>query len=143
MKMLCALACDDVRQELNNKHILIGVYGPKIRVNALPGVIGMAYYFQFEASNDEVGKEITMEVQVIARLNDGSEKKAMSGKFGISFRSEKAALIATPPFAIPMAQEGTVVFQLREQGKRWKTVLSHEVKIDTSLKSAISLLPPS
>ena len=32
-----AILCDDVRTELNGKHILIGIYGPEIGVQEIPG----------------------------------------------------------------------------------------------------------
>jgi hypothetical protein len=40
------LFCDDVRQEANGKHILIGVFGADILPTMLPGVLPLAIYLR-------------------------------------------------------------------------------------------------
>lgn len=40
------LFCDDVRQEANGKHILIGVFGTDILPSRLPGVLPLAFYLR-------------------------------------------------------------------------------------------------
>lgn len=40
------LFCDDIRQEITGKHMLIGVYDDQLNMNAGPGILPLAVYLQ-------------------------------------------------------------------------------------------------
>src|SRR5271166_1271127 len=44
-----AIACDDIRQEINGKHILIGVYSGNLGVPSFPNVIALGFWVPSQA----------------------------------------------------------------------------------------------
>lgn len=55
------MICDDIRQEMNGKFILIGIYGKAIVPNALPARLGLSLWLELEdvrAGNHEVQMHI-------------------------------------------------------------------------------------
>lgn len=41
-----AIFCDDIRQEVTNKHILIGVYASDMRVSQMPAVVPLSLWIR-------------------------------------------------------------------------------------------------
>ncbi|MDB5523890.1 MAG: hypothetical protein JWM58_1653 [Rhizobium sp.] len=63
-----AVFCDDIRQELSGKFILIGVYGDELHMNAGPGVIPLSVWLQVYG----IGAG-THSAKVIARKHVGKQ----------------------------------------------------------------------
>ena len=134
MKIRSAIVCDDIRQEKNNKHILIGVYASSIRVAELPGALGLSYYAQVEAPEHNIGDELIFEVEGHVIDEDGKKKLFIKGKSTVTLVDDVIATIATPVFPIAIESECSLRLRIREVGERWMTALTTKVIYDPSLR---------
>lgn len=59
---LSVLVCDDVRKEITNKEILVGVYSGNIQVPAMPASILLSFWFEM-VSKKTGPYELTLRIQ--------------------------------------------------------------------------------
>lgn len=136
MKIRSVILCDDIRQEKNNKHILIGVYGPSIRIAEIPGAIPLAYFVQIEASKYNVGDEVSFEVEVRAVYSDNRKNNFLKGGAKVTLIDDVIATLAIPILPAVFEDECEISLRIKEKGKRWVSVISTKVVHDPSLRPA-------
>ncbi len=140
MKILSAIVCEDIRQEKNNKHFLIGVFGPDISVSAMPGSLVLCYFLQVML--DKERRIPHVEIEVSQEFQDGTTKLLAKGSVDLESRGSAYMMIATPQFTIELEQPCEIRFRLREEGKRWKTALLNSVKVDPNLSGPMTVRTP-
>lgn len=140
MKILSAIACEDIRQEKNNKHILIGVFGPDISVSEMPGTIVLRYFVQLLP--DELRGTPHFKIEISQKYKNGTKKLIARGSAELQKRESAAMTVATPQIPIQLDQPCEIRFRLREDGKRWKTALVNSVKVDPTLSSPLTTQTP-
>jgi len=123
VKVITAIACDDVRQEVTGKQILIGVYGPEIWVSHFPAhfVLHVVPIGTFQAS-----PELRMRLRLSGNLR---APVSIESKFQ-GLKDTKMAPL--PPFRAPIVVDGPGVIQLESQeGEAWKVVQEWSVASGT------------
>jgi hypothetical protein len=112
-KILSAIVCDDVRQEKNNKFILIGVYVDKILPSQFPGLIAPMLWLQF--SPTRVG-----EFSGSVRVRYG-KKVAAEGLIKIAVKKLGVSSITLGNIPVQLHEPGLLEFQMQFEGG-WKTI---------------------
>lgn len=74
MKMIDMILCDDVRDEVNDKHSIIGIHGPKINIKisdavAKPYKVKFCMFSRFMVENDEDRKITKITVEACSITN--------------------------------------------------------------------------
>jgi hypothetical protein len=122
------LVCDDVREEITHKHILIGVYSGMIAVHAFPAQRPLAFWLAMKAT--DVGSfALTLRI-ITPKISPAAE---MTLSFDIPAAGEPFALF-TPPLPLPITEPGNLELHARwgDSGK-WRV----------ALRKPILLVPPS
>ena len=122
LEIKSAVACDDIRQEVNGKFLLIGVYGAEIAVPQLPVDFVLSYWILV------IPKDL-MEHVLELRLINEANVVLIGGKFQFKARDLKPGLMPFSGMVFQAQSEGVIRFQLRESGvdEAWETV--HEIPI--------------
>jgi len=119
---IVGLFCEDIREEINQKHSLIGVYNDGVRVTTVPGAfskLGVYVRGQFKPSFE------VKELQLILRTADGSDINL--GEFDlVDYQGAKAKLEPTSPYIglvmqailspLPIKVEGRIFAIVRVNG---------------------------
>jgi hypothetical protein len=115
------MLCDDIRQEINGKHILIGVYsGNQIIVPAMPFTIPISIWIEYFPESTgktafhlrisySTGFQITLRVD--AKIDE-------LGDMGI----------ATPPVVVQGAADGFLTVEYSDDGSGWTEIKRKEVR---------------
>jgi hypothetical protein len=111
--------CDDIRKEITNKDILIGVYAGDIVVPSFPTPLALALWIEIDPK--EVGTR-----ELIFRVIAG---KAEPFQFGIGIETITlgAASLLIPPIPTPMDSEGEITLEIRD-GEEWRLLKRKRVK---------------
>ena len=126
MKIINFILCDEVRTEDNGKQILIGVYAHNIKLNQVPATLSLTAWLQFMTGDSN-------EVHIDFRVLDQNHTMKISG--GGQVRVEGKTALATlhlPKLFVEFQKPGEMIFQMRESGKRWKTVKTVAVEMSDS-----------
>lgn len=118
--VLNKILCEDVRQEQNNKHILIGVYSGDMLVGELPANVQLSFYLElaFKSPGDQIlhlrlsgpGKR-TAELKMAAQVTEIGTPSA----------------VTSPRFEVLMDQEGVFRLDLSDDGVQWVTLIEKRV----------------
>ena len=122
MKIENVIHCDSVRIERTGKPILVGVYLDDIQVLDFPVTFGLETWLQFYVDAD--GKT-TIEFRFLK-----DRKPFIRG--GTNFNVEdfrKSISMVIPAVLIEMDGPGTLSFQMREKGKKWRTLKKYPVRL--------------
>jgi hypothetical protein len=120
--------CDDIRQETNGKHILIGVYGGNILVPEANFSLQLCMWIEFIATS--CGTE-TMHIRVSYAKNVIVVMKAE-----LEINEIGPMAVATPGVPVQGASEGDVVIEISSDGQNWK-----EIKRKSVRKGAVAGAP--
>lgn len=116
------LVCDDIRQEGNGKHLLIGVYSSAIIVPDFPARITLAFFLRCTAN--QTG---SFPFEMRFMFDGGPELFKGSGKMNIVNTVELLS-VALPRISVEIIGVGKIRLQMREPGARWKTVQETEIQ---------------
>lgn len=115
MKIENAIVCDEVRKEDNKKHLIIGVYPNNILVAKFPATLAPVLWTQIYLDQEK-------ETDIEYRVKQDDNKILVAGS-GVVPKSPLQPATFTLPHAVLEIQKACVlVFQIREKGKRWKTL---------------------
>jgi hypothetical protein len=80
------IVCEDIRQEVNGKWSLMGVFSGDIVVQDFPAEIQLAFYIEYLPDSDEVGRMIKFDFKLLQddteMVKGHSESKIESGQTG-------------------------------------------------------------
>jgi uncharacterized protein DUF6941 len=107
------LLCDDVRKEVTNKDILIGVYGGDILVESFPRWIKMAIWM--EISPKETGAfPLTLKLTF-------SDNAPLLIDMKLQVRGSGTSSIAVPGMELLVEKEGELTLEIKE-GESWQVL---------------------
>jgi len=90
IKIKSAILCDDIRQEKNNKLILIGVFSGNIMLHDFPGMIAPQIYIEWVL--DRPGEhKFTIKYEL-----GGEKRKEIKGNYKLLESNEVASLVLPP-----------------------------------------------
>lgn len=115
MKVENAIICDDVRKEDNGKHLIIGVYPNNMLVPKFPATLAPSLWIQLYLDEEN---ETAIEFRIVQ--DDGKVLGCGSGVLPVSLAQPATTIL--PPSLIEIQKKCVLSFQIREKGKRWKTL---------------------
>jgi hypothetical protein len=125
-----AIVCEGIRQEINNKYTLVGVFGHDINIAALPGMLGIALFTELKVN--ETG-DFLSELQ----FNGPDGTSIFSAQIGVHI--DRAGHITMPigPFPAQIMSEGRHTFRIKFAGSRWVNLKTISIILNKAL------IPPS
>jgi hypothetical protein len=131
-EIAATVICDDVRQEVNGKQIIIGVYGNRIVVSSMPFGIPISIWMEFDAK--KLGKN---SFQVKISYSTGFETVI---RVDLDIYEIGSIGIATPPILVSGAADGQLTVEVSNDGKKWKVIKRKAIQRGTitSLQSIAS-----
>lgn len=120
MRVVTAVLCEGIRVEESKKYILIGVYPENILAKAFPTQLSLSLWVQMYIDRNG---EILFDFRVLY-----NKKQIMKGEAGAEVGNYKEIItLPITPIRINAEAEGTLSFQFREKGQRWKTIKTVEI----------------
>jgi hypothetical protein len=115
------VACDDIRQEVNGKYILIGVYSGNLGLPVFPAPIALGFWVLARPSH--VGD---YDVQLRVLGPDG--KEVSRGQMNVRVHAVEDTALVIPPLPILLAKPGGISLQYREGDGSWRTVCALDAR---------------
>lgn len=123
IKPLFVVFCDDIRQEVNGKQILIGVYAGDIILQSFPATIGISGWISF-ARESNVAAQIPIEFRIID--SNGRPLGYGSATLNLMATGQQGA-IALPAVAIIVQKPDTLTLELKQYDEPWQKIGSIDV----------------
>jgi hypothetical protein len=121
-KVGAVVVCDDIRQEQNNKVILIGVYNGILVVPAFPAELILTWWIQLAS---EKPGEFKLDVRLVKE--DGAV--ALRGMIGFSIAAIDWSAMVLPKSVVQFQSPGKFKLQMTVQGEEdWQTLQELELK---------------
>ena len=121
-KVVAAVLCDDIRQEQNSKHILIGVYNGGVVVPNFPAEFAVCWWMQILPN--EIGK-FEIDVQLVKDNRDVLLKAGI----GFEIHAREWAAMVLPRIPLQLYGEGHLQLQMKVHTEsNWTTVQDFDVK---------------
>lgn len=114
----CVIVCDDVRKEITNKDIIIGVYAGEIGVSVFPAMLSVAFWI--EISGDVIGEQ-DVSLRIMLGRTQLTELNLHLNIERIGYLS-----VAIPPINFPVAKEELLSLELK-QGDKWRTLKTKKI----------------
>lgn len=115
-----AFLCDDVRQEVNNKHTLVGVYSGNIVLPRVPADVLLGLFMEMETPAGAHEIEIRI---------SGPGKGSATLKANIQQAESGSASLANSRAQFHMEKEGVFRVDARTPGGRWANVIKKRVLV--------------
>lgn len=122
INILCAIACDDIRQEVTGKHILIGAYAGNMGLPFFPVTIVLGFWVLARPSHEG-------HYEVELRVQDPEGKEVSHGQMIMRVEKIEDSALVVPPMPIPLAKAGEIALQYREKEGTWKTICSLDARL--------------
>ena len=133
VKFTAVILCDDIRREISNKDILIGVYSGDIVVPSFPALINAAFWL--EGIPETLGAH---ELQMRVYLRD---KPPIEMKVSINVNMPGPFGLAVPTLQILVEEETEILFEFLD-GETWSTLKRKKVnKGDVNQPFAVASSP--
>ena len=122
MKFKNVIICDDVRTENNGKDIIIGVYIENIIVLKFPANVLLALWTQFFANRNG---------DILASFRVQKDKNNLFFAKGVIQINDykKITTMRIPGIPLHVDAEGMLVFQIREEKKKWITIKEIQINL--------------
>ena len=126
--------CDDIRKEVTNKDILIGVYGGALVVQSFPAVISVAVWLELTPSS--IGSheiDIRLKSSVLSSDDPVNLPPGVPREFGLRMMLEVSELnepvtIGTPQATLLFSTPGTLEVWIKwDQEEDWRLVKTKRV----------------
>jgi hypothetical protein len=122
INILHAIACDDIRQEVTGKYILIGVYSGKLAVQFFPASVVLGFFVLARPTNKG---DYDVELRIV-----GPEGKEMtSGHMMVHVQDIGDTALAIPPTPIHLTSPCQIILQYREGDGCWETICTVEARL--------------
>lgn len=106
------IVCDDIRQELNGKFIIIGVYGTDIGLPVFPATIPLRFLIAIEGAD-------AASFHFETKLVDTGEEILASVAGEVFFPKKGLALVPLPPVVITLKEPTELTFSGRVSDGEW------------------------
>jgi hypothetical protein len=117
-----AVLCDEIRQEANGKHILIGVYNGVIVVVDFPADLLVSWWIQ--VFPNKLGK-FDLDIQL---MKDGKDT-LIKASVGFEMHIKDWAAMVLPKIPLQIHGPGKLQLQLKEKSEaKWSIVQTFEVR---------------
>lgn len=117
-----SLLCEDVREEINNKHTLIGVYIGDVLISRIPGNMSIALFVELD-----VKKEGKQSIQL--RLSGPGDHEAVLNA-DLNFIGVGSSTLKTPRIELLVDKEGIFRIDLSEDGETWINLIEKSVTLN-------------
>jgi hypothetical protein len=131
-----AIVCEDIRQEVTQKFILIGAFGGEINVVALPSVVVLALFLELKP---EKAGQFEPEFQVIN--TDGNI--ALRARLKIEITDDSSFGMPIGPFPMQVNGPGAVQFQWRFDDGEWEIIRTLKINLKPTALSDLGLSTPT
>jgi|SRR5581483_1945164 len=120
LKATSVVVCDDIRQEMSGKHILIGVYQGAMLVRGFPFDVALAWWILASPSNKGI-------VHIDLRVVGASGNVLFQGaSIRLDVRDAADTAIAVPPLPLQLQSPDQLSFQWRVRegtdSPEWETI---------------------
>ena len=119
---LCVL-CEDIRDELHNKHSLIGVYSGDILVSEIPASISLAFYLEIEPKR--VG-DFDLQFRLSGPAADASA--VLNARVGIT-NASGVSILRTPRIELGITEAGTFRFDMSLDRESWTNLVTKTISL--------------
>jgi hypothetical protein len=127
-----SILCEDIRQELNNKFILLGVFSGDIKVSNIPAMIPLMFFVEMVISS--IGSHT-----LYLRLSGPGAHSAEITAAIQNLQVGGTSTLVGPKMEILFDQEGTFILEVSEDQKTWHKLLSKKVELDPSLNPSTTV----
>lgn len=131
-----ALLCEDIREEINRKHALLGVFGGDILVQSLPATIKLAVYVVLRVTEP---KERTLSIRARFAIDD--EGLVAKATLGPQFSGVTVAII--PQFFVTTEVDGQFLVEISGEDGQWAQLISKSVGVGVIPSIRLAPLPAS
>lgn len=133
IKIVNAIICDDVRKEITNKFIIIGVYSNDIVFPSFPSNANLSLYSDIFIRKQG---DFTLNVRILldGKMIIGAEVQAQNNK------PEQLTSLILPPMTMSFPNECTLSFEISHDNKTWIRLASRRV-IKGKTVSVVNVLP--
>lgn len=130
---LCVM-CEDVREEKNGKHSLIGVYSGDILISELPGDISMAFFIEI------IIREVGLHELQLRLSGPGAHSATLKAQVDLTEKNA-VSVLKTPRIQAGLEEPGTFRFDISTDGETWENLITKQISLMPS--SATASPPPS
>jgi hypothetical protein len=118
-EILAVVVCDDIRKEITNKDILIGVYAADIVVSFFPAAIALAFWI--EMNPKKIGhRELSFRLV--------SQGNPIEFTVGMEISITESLGLPLPALPAFMQSPGEIRLEVKD-GKEWRLLKSKKVKL--------------
>lgn len=133
------ILCEDIRQEITNKIIMIGVYSGDILISNLPGSIPLCMYAELDV-------KAKGEYDVYLRMSGPGEGSFILQTHIGASNADNNGVIRTPRIDVTLECEGVLKIDASIDRKKWKALSRKKVTQSDeviNLQPTIAAAPPS
>ena len=116
-----AIACDDIRQEMNGKFILIGVYGGNMGLPFFPTQIPLAFWMSAEPSKEG---DYHIQFRITA---PGANPMTLQGQMTLHIEENTALVL--PPMPVAVGTPGDITLEYREGDRPWRQICRLQARL--------------
>jgi hypothetical protein len=116
-----ALVCDDIRQEVSGKFLLIGVYTNEINFKNIPTNFSAQFWVEAEPWINDGDMEFEIRIDVPGK------KAVRQNSLSMAVKREDLANIIVRAAGLPNKKEGYLTFWIKKKGGRWQKLLSTKI----------------
>jgi hypothetical protein len=116
-----ALVCDDIRQEVSGKFLLIGVYTNEINFKNIPTNFSAQFWVEAEPWINDGDMEFEIRIDVPGK------KAVRQNSLSMAVKREDLANIIVRAAGLPIKKEGYLTFWIKKKGGRWQKLLSTKI----------------
>jgi hypothetical protein len=114
-KLISAVLCDDIRQEITGKSILIGAYANELNISSLPAVIPLAIFLAIEPKEQGL-------VRGKLRVLDPFKMPIFNVQFDLTIANTAPHPMAMGPFPLNLGSSGKYCIQWCFDEKKWSEI---------------------
>ncbi len=124
-----AIACDDIRQEINGKFILIGVYSGNLGLPVFPAHVALGFWMMAKPSQKG-------DYHIRFRVQGPAENEVtVSGQMIVHVQEKEDMALVIPPMPISIPSPGEIILQYQAGDGPWNTICRLEARL-------VPLAPP-
>lgn len=134
-KCVAAVLCEDIRQEIGNKHTIIGAWFGDLLLGELPGNVRLAVLIVLDNLTSGYHRAVA-EIRL--------DKKAVASvSFDIEAKVGEVVMLTVPQGILAMATAADLTVSMSVDGGRMTTLISSKIRLGPALTGPNASPPPS